>query len=107
MSKPDITSALNYTSLDTCGLRCPIPIMRTKREISKLTSGSKLLVIATDPSFKLDCMVFVGQTGHKLLHFWQEDEKFYFLIQNNTQTNTKATIEHWRKISDQSIQDLD
>ena len=70
--------------LDTCGLRCPIPIMQTKIKISKLTNGGRLLVVATDPSYNLDCRVFVGQSGHLLLNSWQEGDKFYYLLQNNT-----------------------
>lgn len=70
--------------LDTCGLRCPIPIMQTKSEISKLTNGGRLLVIATDPSYNLDCRVYIRQTGHLLLDSWQEGEKFYYILQHNT-----------------------
>lgn len=71
--------------LDATGMRCPIPIIRTKLSISKLTNGAKLLVIVSDPSYQVDCMVFVRQTGHLLLQSWQEDEKFYYIIQNNSQ----------------------
>ncbi len=70
--------------LDACGLRCPIPIIRTKLSISKLTNGQKLLVKVTDPSYQLDCMVFVRQTGHILLQSWQEDEKYCYLLQNTS-----------------------
>lgn len=69
--------------LDVSGLRCPIPIIRTKLSISKLTNGEKLLVIVSDPSYKVDCMVFIRQTGHLLLQSWQEGEKFYYLLQHN------------------------
>jgi len=71
-------------TLDTSGLRCPIPIMQTKLEISKLANGQKLLVIATDPSYNLDCQVWIRQTGHILLQSWQEGEKFFYLVQNNS-----------------------
>lgn len=67
--------------LDVSGLRCPIPIIRTKLSISKLTNGEKLLVIATDPSFTVDCNVFIRQTGHLLLNSWQEDEKLCFILE--------------------------
>ncbi len=69
--------------LDTSGLRCPAPILRTKAEMSKLNSGDKLLVIATDPSYEVDCKVFIGQTGHMLLQSWEEGEKFYYLLQKS------------------------
>lgn len=70
--------------LDVCQLRCPIPIIRTKQSISKLTKGQKLLVVATDPSYHVDCMVFVRQSGHILLQSWQTGEKFFYLLQHNS-----------------------
>lgn len=79
-----VNSPIAYKLLDTSGLRCPIPIMQTKQEISKLTNGSNLLIVATDPSYYLDCQVFIRQTGHILLQSWQEGEKFYYLMQNNS-----------------------
>jgi tRNA 2-thiouridine synthesizing protein A len=80
----DTTADRTYDlRLDTSGLRCPIPIMQTKSEISKLTNGGRLLVVATDPSYNLDCRVFIKQTGHLLLDSWSEGGKFYYLIQNN------------------------
>lgn len=80
----DLCSSLKYDQLlDTSGQRCPIPIMQTKQQISKLTYGEKLLVVATDQSYALDCEVFVRQTGHLLLHSWHEGNKFYYLLQNN------------------------
>ncbi len=60
-----------------------MPIMLTKQEISKLTSGKKLLVITSDQSYSVDCHVFIRQTGHLLLNSWREGEKFYYLLQNN------------------------
>jgi tRNA 2-thiouridine synthesizing protein A len=73
---------MNYDHLlDVTGLRCPVPIIRTKSTISKLTNNEKLLVVVTDPSYIVDCKVFIRQTGHLLLQSWQEDEKLFFIIQ--------------------------
>lgn len=69
--------------LDTSGKPCPQPIILTKSKFNDLLSGDKLLVVATDPSFALDCRVFAGQGGHSLLQSWQEDKKFYFLLEKN------------------------
>lgn len=70
--------------LDVSKMRCPTPIIRTKSSMSKLTNGQKLLVIVTDPSYQIDCQVFLRQTGHLLLQSWQEDEKFFYLLQHNS-----------------------
>ncbi len=83
MSNPNSIHAEAAIILDTSGLRCPIPIMRTKSSLSKLTNGEKLLVIATDQSYRIDCQVFVRQSGHLLLHSWLDGEKIYYLLQHN------------------------
>jgi len=79
MNKSEVSSIQYDLLLDTCGLRCPLPIMLTKQNIIKLTKGGVLLIIATDPSFTVDCSVFVRQSGHILLQSWQDD----FVLQNN------------------------
>jgi tRNA 2-thiouridine synthesizing protein A len=66
--------------LDTTGLYCPIPIAKTKQIISELTSKEKLLVITSDPSFDIDCKVYIRQSGNKLLKSWQEGRDFYYLL---------------------------
>ena len=36
-------------TLDTKGLACPLPILKTKKVLSELPKGAKLEVLATDP----------------------------------------------------------
>ena len=36
-------------TLDTKGLACPLPILKTKKALSELPKGAKLEVLATDP----------------------------------------------------------
>lgn len=66
--------------LDTTGMHCPVPITMTKQTISKLENKKVLLVITSDPSFEIDCKVYIRQSGNKLLKSWQEDKKFYYLL---------------------------
>ena len=35
--------------LDVKGLNCPLPILRTKKTLSEMSSGAVLHVLATDP----------------------------------------------------------
>lgn len=69
--------------LDASKMRCPIPIIRTKSCMSKLTNGQRLLVVVSDPSYYIDCMVFVRQTGHILIESWQKDNQFFYILQHN------------------------
>lgn len=72
---------LNFDiKLDTTGLHCPLPIIKTKQTLSKLASKKVLLVITTDPSFDIDCKVYIRQSGNKLLKSWQVGKEFYYLL---------------------------
>ena len=52
--------------LDVCGLACPLPVLKAKRTIKNLTSGSLLTVTATDPGSVKDFEKFCELTGHQL-----------------------------------------
>ncbi len=52
--------------LDVCGLACPLPILKAKKAIKGLPSGSLLTVLATDPSSVNDFKTFCELTGHRL-----------------------------------------
>lgn len=54
-------------SIDTSGLNCPLPILRAKKALTDMTSGTVLEVIATDPGSTRDFQAFCRQTGHALL----------------------------------------
>lgn len=54
--------------LDTRGLNCPLPILRTKKALVDLVSGQVLLVLATDPGAVRDFEAFARQTGNTLVY---------------------------------------
>lgn len=64
--------------LDTCGLNCPLPILKAKKSLTTMTSGQVLKVLATDPGAQRDFEAFARQTGNELLA--QETEGDRFLI---------------------------
>ena len=52
--------------LDVCGLACPLPVLKAKKAIKTLPSGSVLTVIATDRGSVKDFETFCELTGHQL-----------------------------------------
>ena len=38
-----------HKELDTRGLNCPLPILKTKKMLSEMQSGEVLKVVSTDP----------------------------------------------------------
>ncbi len=53
--------------LDTCGLRCPEPVMMLHGRMRGLAPGAVLEVHATDPSTARDIPKFCQFLGHELL----------------------------------------
>jgi tRNA 2-thiouridine synthesizing protein A len=53
--------------IDTRGLNCPLPILRTKKALADVQSGQVLKIVATDPGSTKDFETFARQTGHALL----------------------------------------
>jgi len=53
--------------IDARGLRCPLPILRTKKALAQLQSGQTLRVLTTDPHAVRDFQAFCRQTGNGLL----------------------------------------
>ena len=66
--------------LDTRGLSCPLPILKTKKSLNGLSSGQVLKIVATDPGSVKDMQAFARQTGHTLLGANEEDKEFVFYM---------------------------
>jgi tRNA 2-thiouridine synthesizing protein A len=66
--------------LDTRGLNCPLPILRTKKALTDLASGQVLKVVATDPGAVKDFQAFSRQTGHELLQHGEANKEFTFFM---------------------------
>jgi len=54
-------------ALDAKGLSCPMPLLRTKKEIGKINSGEVLRVDGTDPGSKNDIPGWCERSGHEYL----------------------------------------
>lgn len=67
--------------LDTCGLSCPLPLLKTKQALNRMASGERLRVLATDPGSVRDFRVFAEQSGHLLLASEEQDGVFSYLLE--------------------------
>jgi len=66
--------------LDARGLNCPLPILRTKKALTDMTSGQVLKIVATDPGAVKDFQAFAKQTGHVLIQHDEVDSVHTFLM---------------------------
>ena len=70
-----------YTEkFDATGLNCPLPILRSKKVLSSMSSGDVLYVIATDSGSVKDFDAFCKQTGNELLDSSEADGKYHYYI---------------------------
>ena len=53
--------------LDTCGLYCPVPILRTRDRLKKMAQGGVLAVISDDPVILHDLPAYCRSNGHTFL----------------------------------------
>lgn len=67
--------------LDARGLNCPLPILRTKKALTDMTSGQVLKIRATDPGSVKDFQAFSKQTGNALLSSDAAQDEFVFFMQ--------------------------
>ncbi|MEO8008313.1 MAG: sulfurtransferase TusA family protein [Betaproteobacteria bacterium] len=66
--------------LDTRGLNCPLPILRTKKSLNNMTSGQVLKIVATDPGSVRDFQAFSKQTGNQLLLANESSGEYVFML---------------------------
>jgi tRNA 2-thiouridine synthesizing protein A len=73
-----------YTEkFDATGLNCPLPILRSKKVLTKMNSGEVLYVISTDSGSVKDFDAFCKQTGHSLLESSEADGKYHYYIKKS------------------------
>jgi tRNA 2-thiouridine synthesizing protein A len=69
-------------TLDTKGLACPLPILKTKKMLSEMAKGAKLEVLATDPGSVPDFKAFCETTGNVLVEHSEQGGVYRFVIQH-------------------------
>jgi tRNA 2-thiouridine synthesizing protein A len=69
--------------LDTVGLLCPAPIMKTADGMARLDPGQVLEVISDDPGVEVDMPAWCKSTGNELLDLRRSGGEFHILIRRS------------------------
>ena len=72
--------SIENIKLDTKGLNCPLPILKTKKALNNIDVGQILEVISTDPGAVKDFEAFCKQTKNILLSSCENEGAFVFEI---------------------------
>ena len=68
------------TELDVSELLCPLPVLKARKRLEAMASGSVLKVVATDPMSAIDMTHFCSEQGHVLLSHTTYDNRQIFRI---------------------------
>lgn len=52
---------------DLRGLKCPLPVLKARKKLSAMPSGSELVLETTDPLAGIDIPHFCREDGHALI----------------------------------------
>lgn len=83
---PESAEVVKMVSVDSCGLQCPGPILKLKKEIENIEDGERLEQIATDMGFMKDVKSWCNITGNKLISVTAEKGKVKALIEKTAKT---------------------
>jgi tRNA 2-thiouridine synthesizing protein A len=68
------------SELDVSDLLCPLPVLKARKRLEAMASGSVLRVVATDPMSAIDMPHFCSEQGHVLLTHETHDRQHIFRI---------------------------
>ncbi|MEH3144488.1 MAG: sulfurtransferase TusA family protein [Methylobacterium frigidaeris] len=66
--------------LDLRGLKCPLPVLRTRKALRRLGPGDSLVVRCTDPLAVIDIPHLLRETGDRLDRVSDQDGLLTFWI---------------------------
>lgn len=68
--------------LDTCGLLCPLPVLKARKRLAEMSVGEILELYADDPAAVVDVPHFCNENGHLLIETKDQDAgKTLYLIE--------------------------
>lgn len=68
------------SEVDARGLNCPLPILKAKKALATMESGTLLKVVCTDPGSVRDFQAFARQTGNELVEQQAEGELYVHVL---------------------------
>lgn len=68
------------TILDLAGLKCPLPVLRTRKALRALPAGATLVVLCTDPMAAIDIPNCVREEGARLDRTERDGSQLRFTI---------------------------
>ena len=71
----------NESALDLRGLKCPLPVLKTRRHMRDLATGTLIRIETTDPLAVIDIPHYCREDGHQLLESAPVEGGHVFVIE--------------------------
>ena len=72
---------MGMITLDLTGLKCPLPVLRTRKALKTLNVGDRLEVRCTDPLSVIDIPNLIRETGDRVDIIERGEPRIVFLIE--------------------------
>ncbi len=67
-------------TLDYIGLKCPLPVLKTKKELKGLDKGQIIEVMVDDVGAKKDIPALLNKIGDELIELREDNGNLIFVI---------------------------
>ena len=89
----DANEQSSVFTLDLTGLKCPLPVLKARRQIGQMASGAVLVILADDPAAPLDFDHFCHTGGHKCWKAQKITVSLSLGLLNLLRSNWKAELD--------------
>ncbi|MBX9821977.1 sulfurtransferase TusA family protein [Afipia birgiae] len=72
---------MTMTKLDLTGLKCPLPVLKTRKALKALLAGDRLEVHCTDPLSVIDIPNLIRETGDRVEITERAEQRIVFIIE--------------------------
>lgn len=76
--------------LDLTGLKCPLPVLKARRQIGQMPADAVLVILADDPAAPLDFDHFCYTGGHRLLESTENAGVFTIRIAKSAEKSSES-----------------
>lgn len=79
-----VIPSVRTLKVDACGISCPGPIMKLKKNMEELADGERLEIVATDAGFPRDAEAWCQTTGNRFVSVNSGAGKYQVIVEKNT-----------------------
>ena len=69
--------------LDTCGLICPLPVLKARKRLQSMAPGQVLELEASDPASVIDVPHYCNESGNELVDSNHENDIYTYWIRRS------------------------